>query len=234
MKFSELVLKSRTWLFDLRERTGQVIDVASKDGIRWTSDQVQTFCKDAIIEMLRIFTAMKLDSLVDKASFYRIVSDLTIEAGTGLLKTLDTYNFTSILKIQTTDLKRIYSPDDQEKFFSNRYFTKTLMDASRPIDDGVFSIFFDEATKKREVRTLPLYADDIINVQAVMRIPYSELLTLASTDELPIVDSEDILKLYIMRNARHTEHNMVMIKELNEQITQKFAELGVGIPRASN
>ena len=233
MKFSELVLKSRTWLFDYRERTGQVIDVASKDGIRWTSIHVQTFCKDAIIEMLRLFTAMKLDALVDKASFYRIVGGLSIEAGTGLLKTLDTYNFTSIIKLQTTDLQRIYSPDDQDKFFSNRYFTKELLDGSRPLDDGVFSVFFNIDTKKRVVHTLPLYADDIINVQAVMRIPYTEILTLDSIDELPILDSEDILKLFIMRNARHTEHNTVMVKDLNDQIQQKFMELGVGIPRAS-
>lgn len=234
MKFSELVLKSRTWVFDYRERTGQVIDDASKDGIRWTSVQVQTFCKDAITEMLRILTAMKLDSLVDKACFYRIIGGLTIEAGTGLLKTLDDYNFTSILKVQTPDLKRIYSPDDQDKFFSNRYFTKELADGTKPLDDGVFSIFFDSDTKKRVVHTLPLYAVSVTNVQAVMRIPYTELLTLASTDELPILDSEDILKLFIMRNARHTEHNTVMVKDLNDQIQQKFLELGVGIPRAAN
>lgn len=233
MKFSELVLESRTWLFDLRERTGQVIDDASKDGIRWTSIQVQTFCRDAITEMLRIFTAMKLDALVDKATFYRIISGLTIEAGTGILGDLSSVNFSSILKLQTLDLKRIYSPDNQDNFFSNRYFSNTLQDTSRPLDDGVFSIFYDETTKQKQVRTLPLYADDIINVQAIVRVPYTELYNITSTDELPIVDSNDILKLFIMRNARHTEHNVVMIKELNEQIAQKFAELGVGIPRAS-
>lgn len=233
MKFSELVLESRTWLFDLRERTGEVIDDASVDGIRWTSVQVQTFCKDAISEMLRIFTAMKLDSLVDKATFYRIKPGLTITAGTGILTGLESVSFTSILKLQTLDLQRIYSPDNQDKFFENRYFTNQLQDSTRPLDDGVFTIFYNEDEKRKEVHTLPLYAADIVNVQAIIRIPYNELFDITSDDDLPIVDSYDILKLFIMRNARHTEHNLTMVKELDSQIQQKFAELGVGIPRAS-
>ena len=234
MKFSELVIKARLWLWDIREKNGALIDDAAKDGIRWTSFHVQEFCKDAILELLRLFSALKLDDYVDKAAFYRIVSNLIIEAGSGKLSDVASQNFSSILKIQTIDLKRIYSPDNQDNFFSNRYFAQTITDGSMPLDDGVFSIFFDEATKKKEVRTLPLYATNIDNVQAIMRIPYTELLTLSSEEDLPIVDSEDLLKLFISRNARWTEHNTVLVKDLDDQIRQKLTELGVGIPRASH
>lgn len=235
MKFSELVLRARQYLFDVRESSGHLIDVASKDGIRWTSSHVQSLCRGAIFEMNRVLTAVGLYAYVDEASFYRLISGCSIQpgAGVGVLTFGAEVSFSTILKVQSSNLQQIFSAIPQRDFFAHRYLTQLISDSTRPIDDGVFSIFYDPDEKKKAVYTLPNFASPIEQVQAIARVPYSEVLTITSTDELPLVDTEDLLMLFIERNARRVEHNFDMVKVLTETIKDKIMEMTVGISRTT-
>lgn len=229
MTFDDLIINTRYRLFDIRERTGSLITDASNDGIRWSSVILQSVCKGATLELLRILQVLKLTNNFNLSSSYQLISGLQIDLATGVLSGGFPDGVTHVFKLQTADLTRIYSSISQDKFFSYRYSLGEVAENNIPVDDAVFASFFNAEDKKIEIRTLPLYPADITNVQAFVRLPFSDLLTIGNTDELPLFDIDDLLLDFCEREARRREHNITQLKDLNLSINDKLVGLQDGL-----
>ena len=231
MTFSELVLNSRGRLWDIRARDGSLITDATSDGIRYPASEMISLVKGGILEMLRTFRALKLRELVDEATVYR-KKTVVIKKTTGIIDDLAEIKFTNIIALRSIDPKQIYDWFDPEKFYA-RYYDTLDFSGSTVIEGYFYSILWDATAKKKFVPTLPIPTVDT-PAEVIYRLPYTEIMTLESTEELPLYDLDDLLWDYIEREARRREHApQIVIQDLTASINNKLTELKIGIQAAS-
>ena len=230
MTFPELVLSSRGRLWDIRARDGSLITDATKDGIRYPASEMLNICKAGVLGMLRTFRPLKLRELVDEATAYRR-KVITIAKNTGLITELVTIKFTNIIALRGADPKMIYEWQDPEKFYA-RYYDTLAFSSSTAEEGRFYSILWNATTKKKEIMTLPIPTVDIPG-EAIYRLPYTEIMTLTSEEELPLYDMDDLMWDYIEREARRREATPQLVAELDKTINNKLVELKVGIQTSS-
>lgn len=230
MTFPELVLSVRGRLWDIRARDASLITDATQDGIRYPASEMLSICKSGVLAMLRTFRAMKLRKLVDEASTYRR-KPVLFKKTSGLITELDDVKFTNIIALRGADPKQIYEWDDPEKFYA-RYYETEAFSESTAIEERVYSIIWDDTKKHKLLLTLPLPTADTPG-EVIYRLPYTEIMTLDATDELPLYDVDDLLWDYIEREARRREGSPAMVEELNKMIDRKLTELKIGIQAAN-
>jgi hypothetical protein len=230
MNFSNLILLARQRVHDARTRLGAFITDASVDGIRWSSANLASLCRGAISELYRDLLSIKDCKNIAKDLLYQIVQ-VTLGAD-GKVTGLDEVNFTKILKITAPTLEgtnpKIYTFIDQEAFFSERYNTRTI-DSEILIEDYVFTVIYNLTDKKKEVRFLPFPSEEIENCEAIVNVPLNSLLTLESSDELPFVDTEDLILDYCEREMRKRNAETALVKELDAAINRKLEKLDNGL-----
>jgi len=232
MTFSELILSTRGRLWDIRSRDGSIITNASVDGIRYTASEMINICKGAILEMLRTFDALDISRLVDSATVNR-KKDVVIQKDTGEIHDLDNIEFTKIVALRGANPKDIYEYSKTEQFYARYYDTETFSNSAQ-IEERVYTILWNETEKKKLIVTLPKFSTDIQGAQVIYRLPYTEIMTLTSTENLPIYDAEDLIWDFAEREARRRENSpQTVIQELTATINNKLMELKVGVQRTS-
>lgn len=230
MTFSGFMIEARYRLGDVRTPNGVIIDDATIDGIRWSSERLAILCKGAVHEMLRTFRGWvakdkkiktPLNNFINNAVQTRIVSGLTIESGSGLLQGL-TANYYKLHRLQAGDFGIIYDEVDAETFFSKRWRTLPMNELSQCAIDERWFVPISDADGNIQIRTVPMPADDITNVEAIITLPLDALLTVASTIELPFVDINDLLLDFVDKEASIIEHSPEQAKYLFGVINQKL------------
>lgn len=240
MTFSEFVLESRKRLHDYRNSNMEVITDASKDGIRFTSEQLQSICKGALQEMLRTFRALKLDNYIHTEVQHQFM-DCEIASGSGVLNNI-TDGFQKIKRIQADDISVIYDYIEPEEFFSKKWRT-AILDVVTPssgsctvkeiqaIGEAWFTVTWDAANKKPIINTLPLPSAKIENCKAVVVYPLNAFFTLASTTDLPFIDIDDIMLDYAEKQARQIDHNNQQVDLVMKTIQNKLGELSLELQK---
>ena len=228
MTFSEFMIEARYRLGDVRTPSGTIINDATVDGIRWSSQRLAILCKGAMHEMLRTFRGWvakdkkvktPLNNFINNAIQTRILSGLTIENGrlNGIGE-----KYYKLHRLQAGDYGLMYDEVDAETYFSKRWRTLPMNELSQcPIDERWFTPISDE-NGGIEIRTVPISADPINNVEAIITIPLDTILTITSTIDLPFVDINDILLDFVDKEASLIEHNPEQVKYLFSVINQKI------------
>jgi len=218
LTFSEFVLSARERLHDLRDASGVVITDASKDGIRWTSVLLQKVCISALHEMSRALIGLKLTNHYNESALTRLPVPCTIKKTTGIIEFADPDKIYKVLRIQEAgDRSAIYDPVSSEDFFSNRY-------RSTYVNEKFFTAYFNEDTKKVEHRSSKISASDI-SAEAVIKVQLDTFYTLASTDDMPFMDIEDLMLDYVEKDADIIQHDPTQVQILREEIKFKIGML---------
>ncbi len=217
MTFSELMLKARRRLQDIRDASGVLITDASKDGIRWTSVLLSDVLIEGLHDFSRTLIGLKLTNHYNESAFNRI-QDCTIEKVTGkVVFSVPERIYKVVRLIEVADRTAIYdyvSPDD---FFSNIY-------RSSYVDEKFFTTVFDDNTKLVEGLVSKISVDNIA-ARAINKINLDDLYTIESTVELPFVNINDLILDYIEKVARVIEHNPTQAQVVNQDIQFKLGLL---------
>lgn len=233
MTFSDLVLKARRRLHDLRDGSGSVITDATKDGIRWTSNELADVCKTGLIELQRNLIALGLKRHINTAAQYQFVT-CEIKVGSGFGEVIGLPDgFYDVKRLQTTDASKIYEWMEQDEFFGARYLMVEDSNGNF-IDKRVFTMVYSEEANRMKVLTLPIPTPEVNNVQAIILKSLESLYDLESTDDLPFVNSFDLLLDYVEREARRIEHNPNQLKAVNDYINFKLRMLSNEIQRSDS
>lgn len=231
MTFSDLVLKARRRLHDLRDVAGSVITSASGDGIRWTSDELVDLCQAGLMELQRTLLSLDLERHINTANQYRIIQcSIEVGGGYGEVTNLPS-TFYDIKNLQTTDASKIYTWVNQDEFFGARYLM--VEDDGESIEKRIFTMVYDSVTKEMKVLVLPIPTETIDPVQAIAVISLDELYTLDSSEDLPFINMNDLLLDFIEREARRIEHNPQQLKAVNDYINFKLGTLSNEIQRSN-
>lgn len=227
--FTQLVLESRQRIHDLRTREGVIITDVTQDGIRWTSENLISIAQGAVQELLRTLRALKLDAYINEASqtrFVNVVFDVT-QTLSGLPG-----NFLKILGLQEIDdLQKIYSYVPPTEFFSKRYWYADVDDLY-DIEGAVYTIAFHETDEENKVYFLP-YVSEEKTGQATIHVGFDAFLTTDSTENIPLLQVDDLMLDYVEREVRRREANPVMVQQIEAGIANKLGEIALEKQRSN-
>ena len=187
MLFSELLLRSRKRVHDARDNTGALITVATVDGIRWTSANLEKAMSEALMEFTRDILSLNFKSYFNSAYLYRFVVG-NIATTTGRFTPVGTDEINDIIRIETPLGAVRYTYADPDKFFSDEYQNNTLEEESY-----VFTQVSETTGIVTYVLPIPTAA---ISVRAFCDINLETLFALTNTDELPFHNRWFNIRLY--------------------------------------
>lgn len=235
MTFSQLVILARKRLHDYREATGAIITDASKNGIRWSSSELQAVCKGALQEMLRTFRAMGLHDYIHvDVQHQRIV--VTLKQSSGLVDGLPAVpgdGFIRVERITSPDLGTIYYRVKHREFDSKRWRITAADSNDTDLTEGVFISFWDNASNTLKTTVYPLPAADIPNCMADIKVPLNSLFTITSTVELPFIDIDDIILDYIDLHGALIDHDTALAQSTRGIINTKLQELKLELQKSN-
>ena len=218
MKFSEFVLDSRERLQDIRDASGVIITDPSKDGIRWTSNKLVQLCIGSLHEMSRGLIGLRLTNHYNESALTRLPITCIIKTITGVIEFTDPDKIYKVVRIQeANDRSAIYSPVSSEDFFSKRY-------RATYVDEKFFTAYLNETTNKVEHISSKIPTADT-PAEAVIKVQLDSFYTLASTEEMPFMDIDDLMLDYVEKNADVIQHNPTQVQVLREVIKFKIGVL---------
>lgn len=214
MIFSELLLRSRKRVYDARDKYGNVITDATVDGIRWSSTQLESSMREALMEFTRDLISLNYKSYYNVSYLYRYITG-TAANSSGIVTLVGTDEINDIIRIETSLGTDRYTYTDPDKFFSDEYQNNTLEEESYVFTQVPFS------TGAIVIYLLPI-PTATIPVRAFCDINLETLFTLTNTSELPIHNVDDLMLDYISRNCNLIEHDMQQFDIMDKVIDKKL------------
>lgn len=216
MTFSELIIRARYRVYDVRDSEGNIITDPTKDGIRWTSDSLVVSAREALMELTRDIISFDYRHYFNSAYIYRNVPGVLKPTGIVEIDSNVIGKISGIRRMMNYN-KDIYDYVTPELFYSKDYENSLLE------NDYVFSLSSDQ-DNNIVVNVLPLPESDI-NVKLICYIDLSTVFSLVYTNNLPFINIDDLMLDYIVRNCNIIEHDLDEYLKIDKIIEKKLTIL---------
>lgn len=235
MTFSEFMILARKRLHDYRDKDGAIITSAATDGIRWSSSELESVCKGAILEMLRTFRAIKLDNYVhsDIQHQRKLVRLGTSGVVEDLPEIPTSSGFVRVERITDPASGMIYYRVKQKEFSSKQWRITAADSDDTDLTEGVFMSYWDGDSNELVTTVWPLPSEEVSNCIAEVIIPLTALFNSSSTVQLPFIDIDDILLDYVELQGSLIDHDLAQVKFTREVINTKLQELKIELQKST-
>lgn len=209
------MLRARQEVHDYRDSSGNIIVDSAVDGIRWTSANLASAMKEALMELTRDIISVNYRHYFNSAYLYRNVPGLV--ATTGLFTPTDPdAPILDIIRLESQVNTDIYEYVDPDLFYSKEYMANRLDD-----DEYVFTRVGTQIAGVINTNVLPVPALEL-SVKAICTIDLALVFVLDNVEDLPFKNIDDLMLDYIQRRCNKIEYDYEQYALVDKIIEKKL------------